>query len=32
MALAEKWGAGILVVDDTGEIFMNDKISSFFLP
>ena len=32
MALAEKWGAGILVVDDAGEIFMNEKINSFFSP
>ena len=32
MALAEKWQAGILVVDDMGEIVMNEKMKSIFSP
>jgi thiamine biosynthesis lipoprotein len=32
MALAEKWQAGILAVDDDGEIVMNEKMKAFFSP
>ena len=32
MALAEKWQAGILAVDDQGEIVMNEKMRAFFSP